>query len=154
MISLEQVKMLESKVSRMIEYIKKVNDENTRLKEKLDSYEKRTGELEILFQRFKDDQGRIEDGILSALDLLNQFEDAVESKLSGDSKERKASASEAAAPKPAETKAAASKAAGPKAAEPENNAAEIIDLELDVLDEIPEDDESDSAVSGAELDIF
>ena len=82
MVSLEQVKLLESKVTRMIEYVKKVNEENSRLKEKLDSYEKRTGELEVLFQRFKEDQGRIEDGILSALNLLNQFEDAMESKLS------------------------------------------------------------------------
>ena len=82
MISLEQVKLLESKVSRTIDYVKKVNEENTALKAKLDSYQKRIDDCEILIQRFKEDQSRIEDGILSALDRLNQFEDALESTLS------------------------------------------------------------------------
>ena len=86
MLSLEQVKLLESKVSKTIDYVKKVTEENTSLKGKLDSYQKRIEELEVLIQRFKDDQSRIEDGILSALDRLNQFEDAVERKLSVDSK--------------------------------------------------------------------
>jgi len=82
MVSLEQVKLLESKVTNTIEYVKKVTAENTKLKEKLDSYQKRIEELEVLVQQFKENQGRIEDGILSALDRLNQFEDALESKLS------------------------------------------------------------------------
>jgi len=86
MVSLEQVKLLESKVSRTIDYVKKVTEENAGLKEKLDSYQKRIDELEVLIQRFKEDQSRIEDGILSALDRLNQFEDALESKLSMESK--------------------------------------------------------------------
>ena len=86
MVSLEQVKLLESKVSRTIEYVKKVSEEKAQLKEKLDSYQKRIEELEILIQRFKEDQSRIEDGILSALDRLNKFEDAVESKLSAGTK--------------------------------------------------------------------
>jgi chromosome segregation ATPase len=86
MVSLEQVKLLESKVTRTIEYVKKVTEENRKLKEKLDSYQKRTDDLEVLIQRFKEDQSKIEDGILSALDRLNQFEDALENKLSGESK--------------------------------------------------------------------
>jgi predicted nuclease with TOPRIM domain len=87
MVSLEQVKLLESKVTNTIEYIKKVTGENVKLKEKLDSYQKRIEELEVLVQQFKENQGRIEDGILSALDRLNQFEDAVESKLSIENKQ-------------------------------------------------------------------
>jgi len=86
MVSLEQVKLLESKVSKTIDYVRKVTEENSSLKEKLDSYQKRIDELEILIQRFREDQSRIEDGILSALDRLNQFEDALESKLSIESK--------------------------------------------------------------------
>ncbi|MCL2093237.1 MAG: cell division protein ZapB [Treponema sp.] len=78
MVSLEQVKLLESKVSRTIEYVKKVTAENSQLKERLDSYQKRIGELEVLIQRFKDEQSRIEEGILSALTRLNQFEDALD----------------------------------------------------------------------------
>ena len=87
MISLEQVKLLESKVTRTIEYVRKVTEENTQLKGKLDSYQTKIDELEVLIQRFKDDQNRIEDGILSALDRLNQFEDALESTLSSEGKQ-------------------------------------------------------------------
>ena len=141
MISLEQVKLLESKVSRMIEYVRKVAEENAKLKEKLGSYEKRTGELEILFQRFKEDQGRIEDGILSALDLLNQFEDAVGDKIS-------------------ETKASLKKKGEPPVPSAEE---EVAVLPAEVPVEVPdadsgktsgEKDDSDPALSGAELDIF
>ncbi|MCL2319972.1 MAG: cell division protein ZapB [Treponema sp.] len=86
MVSLEQVRLLESKVTKTIDYVKKVTEENTRLKEKLDSYQKRIDELEVLIQRFREDQSRIEDGILSALDRLNQFEDALENKISPETK--------------------------------------------------------------------
>ena len=87
MVSLEQVRLLESKVSRIIDHVNKVTEENTVLKEKLDSYQKRIDELEVLVHQFKDEQSRIEDGFLSALDLLNKFEDALESALD-DTKER------------------------------------------------------------------
>ena len=94
MISLEQVKLLESKVTKAIDYVKTVTEENFRLKGKLDSYQKRIDELEVLIQQFKEEQGKIEDGILSALDRLNQFEDALESTLAkgelrGETKEAK-----------------------------------------------------------------
>ena len=78
MISLEQVRLLESKVTKTIDYVKKVTEENTRLKEKLDSNQKRIDELEVLIQRFRDEQKQIEDRIVSILDRLNQFEDASE----------------------------------------------------------------------------
>ena len=94
MISLEQVKLLESKVTRAIDYVKKATEENTRLKGKLDSNQKRIDELEVLIQQFKEEQSRIEDGILSALDRLNQFEDALESKLSDNAPDAKGSEEE------------------------------------------------------------
>ncbi|MCL2006693.1 MAG: cell division protein ZapB [Treponema sp.] len=78
MVSLEQVKLLESKVSNVIEYVKKANEENAALKNSLDSYQKRIEELQAMVKQFSDEQGKIEEGILSALDRLNQFEDAVE----------------------------------------------------------------------------
>jgi TolA-binding protein len=86
MISLEQVMLLESRVTNTIEYVKKVTGENSKLKEKLSSYQVRIEELEAVVNQFKENQSRIEEGILSALDRLNQFEDALESKLSADSK--------------------------------------------------------------------
>jgi TolA-binding protein len=78
MVTLEQVKQLETKVARTVEYVERVSRENTQLQGKLDSYQKRIDELEVLIRKFKEDQGRIEDGILSALDRLNKFEDAIE----------------------------------------------------------------------------
>ena len=86
MVSLEQVKLLDSKVSRLIDNVKKANEENTQLKERLNTYQKRIDELEVLVKQFRQEQSRIEEGILSALDRLNQFEDALESKLSTESK--------------------------------------------------------------------
>jgi TolA-binding protein len=84
MISLEQVRLLETKVARVIDYVRKETEENSRLKEKLDSCQKRVDELEVLVQAFRDDQNRIEDGILAALNQLNEVEDAIGSAPSPD----------------------------------------------------------------------
>ena len=82
MVTLEQVRLLETKVAKAIDYVKKVTDENALLRGKIDTYQKRIDELEVLVQRFKEDQSRIEEGIISALERLNQFEDAIEKSLS------------------------------------------------------------------------
>jgi predicted nuclease with TOPRIM domain len=78
MVTLEQVKLLESKVGKAIDFVGKVTEENTQLQAKLDSCQKRIDELEGTVNRFKEDQGRIENGIISALNRLNQFEDIIE----------------------------------------------------------------------------
>jgi chromosome segregation ATPase len=110
MVSLEQIKQLESRVTKTIDYVKKVTEENKRLKEKLNSYQARIDELEVLVVKFKEDQSLIEDGILSALDRLNQFEDAVGSLLTeaaeqgkgqGKSKEEKKDSGPIIVPEPA-----------------------------------------------------
>jgi FtsZ-binding cell division protein ZapB len=88
MISLEQVQLLETRVSKAIEYVKRVTAENSALssekaalQERLTANQKRIDELEVLVMRFKDEQGRIEDGIVAALDRLSQFEEAFEKSL-------------------------------------------------------------------------
>ena len=88
MINLEQVKLLEKKVAKAVDYVERLAKENaalsqreTELHTKLESYQKRIDELEILVMGFKEDQGRIEEGILAALDRLNQFEKAMEKSL-------------------------------------------------------------------------
>jgi len=93
MLSLEQVQLLEARVVKAIEYVQRVNDENAALSSeragllsKLEANQKRLDELELLVMRFKEDQGRIEDGILAALDRLSQFEEAFESSLSDNDK--------------------------------------------------------------------
>jgi len=85
MINLEQVKLLETKVAKTIDFVEKVSKENAallrqeaELQEKLETYQKRIDELEVLIMGFKEEQGRIEDGILAALDRLSQFEEAIE----------------------------------------------------------------------------
>ena len=88
MISLEQVQLLETRVSKALDYVQKITAENAalisqreELQVKLDANQKRIDELEVLVMRFKKDQGRIEDGIVAALDRLSQFEEAFENSL-------------------------------------------------------------------------
>jgi FtsZ-binding cell division protein ZapB len=96
MISLEQVQELETKVAKAIEYVQKVNAENAvlsaeraGLQQKLETNQKRLDELELLVMRFKEDQGRIEDGIVAALDRLSQFEEAFENSLNEKTTQKK-----------------------------------------------------------------
>jgi FtsZ-binding cell division protein ZapB len=83
MVTLEQVRQLETKIGKAIDYVNRVSGENTRLKGELDGSQKRIAELENTIQRFREDQSRIEEGILAALERLDQFEDAVSQNLSG-----------------------------------------------------------------------
>jgi chromosome segregation ATPase len=87
MVTLEQVKLLETKVAKAIDYVKKLSEENSLLRGKLDDYRNRIDELEVLIRSFKEDQGRIEAGIISALDRLNQFEDAMEREITDPSQD-------------------------------------------------------------------
>jgi predicted nuclease with TOPRIM domain len=88
MVSLEQVQLLESRANKAIEVVERLKAENATLsservalKAKLEANQKRLDELEVLVMRFKEDQGRIEDGIIAALDRLSQFEEAFENSL-------------------------------------------------------------------------
>jgi len=140
-VSLEQVNLLEIRVAKAIEYVQRVTEENQSLaseraglQAKLEANQKRIDELELLVMRFKEDQGRIEDGIIAALDRLSQFEEAFENSLKDD----KGSAKKPAAKreKPAQT-----------------------DEKSEVFFEIPEKQEAQDAQSGedvssGELDIF
>ncbi|MDR2509415.1 MAG: cell division protein ZapB [Spirochaetaceae bacterium] len=75
MVSIDQVRLLESRITKLIGVADQIKEENLLLKSKLDSVQKRADELEVLMQRFKDDQVKIEESIISALDRLNKFED-------------------------------------------------------------------------------
>ncbi len=90
MISLEQIKQLESKVHGAVGRIKTLASENMTLKKRLEQYEARIGELEELISEFKNDQDEIEQGIVAALSQLDSLEDTVaqqtaSSSVSGDS---------------------------------------------------------------------
>jgi len=113
MISLEQVQLLEAKVANAIEYLQILSMENASLvsekqslHDKLEANQKRLDELETLVLRFKEDQGRIEDGIIAALDRLSQFEEAFENGLKDKSTEKKIPSKKTEAAVPAEGVAA------------------------------------------------
>jgi len=88
MISLDQVRQLEARISWTIEHFQSLSAENAALiaeraglQAKLEVNKKRIDELEVLVMRFKEDHSRIEDGIIAALDRLSQFEEAFENSL-------------------------------------------------------------------------
>jgi chromosome segregation ATPase len=75
MITLDQIKQLDFKVRKAIDKINSLSSENNLLQEKLDNYQLRIEELEILIDTFKEDQGEIEDGIIDALNQLDILDD-------------------------------------------------------------------------------
>jgi DNA repair exonuclease SbcCD ATPase subunit len=116
MLNFEQVKLLEEKVTKAVEYVERINREKnallkheaelkgkidfhlkreaelqanldskekqeTELHSKLKFYQGRIDELEVLVTRFKEDHGKIEESILSALDRLSRFEHDIEKSL-------------------------------------------------------------------------
>jgi hypothetical protein len=81
MVTLEQIKLLESKIVKAIGVVNQLTEENVRLKKRNDEMKERNGELEELVERLKDERTKVEAGIVSALDRLNQFEDVIERSL-------------------------------------------------------------------------
>lgn len=100
MLSVDQIKLLESKVLKAVDSIKELSAENKSLKTELEVRDKRISELENLILAFRDDQSRIEQGILNALNQLSIFEETVNEKISAVKSETKKSdlAVEAASP--------------------------------------------------------
>ncbi len=76
MLNLDQVRLLENRVEKAVTKIQSLTTENTHLRSQLSTLQTRVGELEGLVRSFRDDQGRIEEGILNALDRLSAFEDS------------------------------------------------------------------------------
>jgi len=76
-LSLEQVRVLESRVEKAVGLIASLRAENSSLRHGLQTAEQRVSELEALIAEFQKDQARIESGILEALRKLDSFEDAV-----------------------------------------------------------------------------
>ena len=62
MITLEQIKQLETRVHSAVARIRSLTVENTTLQDSLSDYERRIDELENLVKAFKSEQGEIEAG--------------------------------------------------------------------------------------------
>ncbi len=76
MITLEQIRLLESKITRAIDLIKVLKEDNATLRRGLESAQKRMKELETLVEGFKTDQREIESVIVRTLQHLDDLEDA------------------------------------------------------------------------------
>ncbi len=76
MLNIDQVQLLESKVEKAVNLIKSLSDNNNSLKKEIEVKNKRISELENLILVFKDDQTKIEQGIVNALNKLSAFENS------------------------------------------------------------------------------
>ena len=76
MITLEQIRLLEGKITRAIELIRVLKEENSTLRKGLESAQKRMKELETLVEGFKTDQREIESVIVRTLEHLDELEEA------------------------------------------------------------------------------
>jgi len=77
MLNLEQVRLLEERVQRVISRTGELQRENRDLREKLEGYQERIQELEAHIEQFSSNQAEIEQGVLNALQRLDEVEDAV-----------------------------------------------------------------------------
>lgn len=77
MITLDQVRALETRVEKALGAMDRLTAENAALRETVAREKARAAELERTIEEFRRDQNRIEQGILHALERLNAFEDAV-----------------------------------------------------------------------------
>lgn len=84
MITLEQIRLLESKITRAIELIKVLKEENGTLRKGLESAQKRMKELETLVDGFKTDQREIETVIVRTLRNLDDLEESATAGKKGD----------------------------------------------------------------------
>ena len=79
MLSLDQVRLLENRVEKAVSKISSLTSENEHLRSQLATLQQRVHELEGFVSGFKDDQGKIEAGILNALEQLGALENAITS---------------------------------------------------------------------------
>ncbi|HVP17497.1 MAG TPA: cell division protein ZapB [Spirochaetia bacterium] len=101
MITLEQIRLLESKITRAIELIRVLKEENATLRKGLESAQKRMKELETLVDGFKTDQREIESVIVRTLQHLDELEDAAAGAKKTERNGRRQAPEEPAQPAPA-----------------------------------------------------
>jgi hypothetical protein len=135
MITLEQVRLLDRKVNQAVELISALKSENQMLNDKLESYQKKISELEVLLSGLKEDQSEVELGFRKALDTLSGIEKSEE-------KDEAAPASE-------ENLQSASAPSEDDPVKAEASDTEDEDDDIEALE-----DETESESEDAELDIF
>ena len=133
MITLEQIQKLDQKVQAAVGRISALSRENTELKGKLDEYQKRIGELEVLISTFKQDQTEIEKGILRALEQLDHLEDSVDESASNGDQEAVVEQAPVVESADEPEKAAVAEEAAEPTPEPAEAAPDQDDSELDIF---------------------
>ncbi len=98
MITLEQIRLLEGKITRAIELIRVLKEENSTLRKGLESAQKRMKELESLVDGFKTDQREIESVIVRTLQHLDELEEAATTARKPENNGRRQTPEEAAPP--------------------------------------------------------
>ena len=78
MISLDQIRTLESRVQRVISRLQQVEAENRELRERAAAGKQRLTQLQQQLDRHSEDQAEIERGILSTLEQLDQVDTEAE----------------------------------------------------------------------------
>ncbi len=144
MISLEQIRLLESRITRAIDLIRVLKEENSTLRKGLESAQKRMKELESLVEGFKADQQEIETVILRTLHSLDDLEE-------GSAARRQARGAPTAAA-PAVT--ASGPATPPPAGEPPGGKARAAPQAPPADPKGQEDGGGDHGTANQELDIF
>ena len=76
MITLEQIRLLEGKITRALDLIRVLKEENSTLRKGLESAQRRMRELETLVDGFKTDQKEIESVIVRTLHNLDELEES------------------------------------------------------------------------------
>ena len=89
MISLAQIKVLEEKISKAVDFINILRKENKTLKDTFENSQQRIQDLEELIQNFKNDQEEIENTIIEAIKKLELLEDEVPTTKEKDKKKEK-----------------------------------------------------------------
>ena len=165
MVNLDQVKLLDSKVTDIIIKAIKLEEKNNalmqqngELKSKLDTNQKRIDDLETHIIRFREDQERIEESILATLEKINQFGEAISNKLNKKTSSPKTS--KAALEPATHEPMAVSPDEGSKIAASEEKvcfeipASDTLQDE-ETMDDIPDPlDDTDMPASDVELDIY
>jgi peptidoglycan hydrolase CwlO-like protein len=113
MITLEQIRLLEGKISRALELIHSLKEENATLRKGLESAQRRMKELEVMVDGFKSDQKEIESVIVRTLHNLDELEENSAAK----HQERGAGTAPAAAPASPPRSAEHGQAPAPSAAQ-------------------------------------
>ncbi len=133
MVSLEQIRLLEQKVTSAVELIRVLKEENATLRRGLDSAQRRMKELETLVEGFKTDQREIETAIVRTLRNLDDLEVSAAAAAGGPVSAAPASAAVRSAA-PARGEAAHAEPASPKVAPaPSTEARNPPGNELDIF---------------------